>query len=107
MLEAGPYTAYEIAPPLQYQFLDDDGVAINLTGYTVKFHYLRHGSAAVTRNATLTTPLSGIVTYQWIAADLNTAGVYKAQFEVGNLTNRYYSEDIAYRVRTAVAAGTT
>lgn len=107
MIEIGPFTAYELPGQLTWQFLDDDGDPMDLTGFTVKYHHLRHGGSTVTRAGVLVTPASGIVGYSPVAADLNTAGVYKGQFEVGNGVNRYYSDDIVYRVKEAVAAGTT
>lgn len=106
-IEVGPFVAGEKVGELRYTFLDSAGAAIDLTGYTVKFHYQRHGGTATTGNGVLVTAASGIVGYTLAAADLATAGVYKSHFEVGNGTNRYYSDDIVYRVKTAVAAGTT
>lgn len=103
-IEIGPFTQYELPGQIQHTFTDSAGVALNLTGYTVRYHYKRHGVAAVTRNGVLVTAASGIVGYTPIAADLNTAGVYKAHFSATNLTNTYYSDDIVYRVKEALGA---
>lgn len=104
--EIGPFVAGELPGQIQHTFTDANGVALNLAGYTVKFHYKRHGATAVTRNGVLVTAASGIVGYTPIAADLNTAGIYKAHFSVTNLTNTYYSDDIVYRVKEALGAAT-
>ena len=107
MIEAGPFHAGEKPGQITYPFTDSTGAAINLTGFTVKFHYKRVGASAVTRNGVLVTPASGLVGYTPVAADLETDGIYKAHFEVGNGTNRYLSDDIVYRVKPYIVAGTT
>jgi hypothetical protein len=99
----GPFTAGEIPVPVVYQFQDAAGAPLNLTGYTAKLTYLRRGGTAVTRDAVITTPLSGEVTYTWVAADFDTAGSYKADLWVGNLTNRYASVRLKWYVTVPVA----
>lgn len=105
--EIGPFVATELPGQVTHQFTDSAGAAINVTGFTVKFHYQRYGASAVTRNGVLVTPASGLVGYTFILADLATAGVYKLMWEAGNGTVRYFSDPIVYRVLEAVAAGTT
>lgn len=105
-LEAGPYTQGEVGDPLDYQFQDSNGDPIDLTGYTAKFVYKRTGNTAVTRTALLSTPSNGTATYVWQTADMNTAGVYRGEFFVSNLTNTYASEPIVWRVRSAVTVPT-
>lgn len=93
-LEIGPYVVGEIPPPLEYTFLDFNGVVINLTGYTVRFQraeILGAFTNAVTVNANLTDPVNGRVTYTWTAADFSSPGRYGGMFFVGNGTNRYAS----------------
>lgn len=93
-VEIGPYVVGEIPPPLEYTFLDANGVAINLTGFTVRFQRaeIDGGFAnAVTVNGALSDAVNGKVTYSWIAADFSYPGRYGGMFFVGNGTNRYAS----------------
>lgn len=102
--EIGPFLEGELPGALSHQFLDDDGVAIDLTGYSVRFVWQRVGDSTVTtRNGSLVTAASGIVGYTFVAADLATDGIYKAHWFVGNGTNRYASDPIVYRVKPALA----
>lgn len=93
-IEIGPYVVGEIPIPLQYTFLDSNGVPINLTGFTVKFQRGEVDgtfSNPVTVNAQLTDAVNGVVTYPWTAADFPHPGRYGGMFFVGNGTNRYAS----------------
>jgi hypothetical protein len=58
--------------------------AVNLTGATVKFIMRLSGSstAKVATTATISTAASGIVRYEWVAADTDTLGNYIGEFEV-------------------------
>lgn len=73
----------DTAPPIEATLTDADGVALNLTGSTVRFH-MRDSSGLVKVNApaTLVTPSSGFVRYNWIAADTVASGRYEAQWQV-------------------------
>lgn len=104
MIEIGPFVENELPGQLRHTFTDSADVAINLTGYTVKFHYKRNGATAISRAGVLVAAASGIVGYTFIAADLNTDGIYKAHWSVTNGTNTYYSDDIVYRVKEALGA---
>lgn len=59
------------------------GSAVNLTGGSVKFimRSVNGGTPKINAAATLTTPASGIVTYDWAAADTDTPGKYHAEFQ--------------------------
>lgn len=95
------YTVGEIPAPVLYTFLDSSGTAINLTGFSVKFQYqpiTENGSTVVIREGNLVSPLAGQVEYLWVADDFATEGRYRGQFWVGNLTNRYASPVIYYRI---------
>lgn len=93
-VEIGPYVVGEIPPPLEYTFLDSAGVAINLTGFAVRFQRaLVDGGFVdpVTMNGALTDAVNGKVTYTWTAADFPSPGRYGGMFFVGNGVNRYAS----------------
>lgn len=100
----GPYVAGEKPAPLTYQFLDSAGVPINITGWTAKFSYQERDGVAVTANAAVTDGTNGKATYTFTGAEFATAGRYRAEFIVGNTTNRFISIDIIFDV--AVPVGT-
>lgn len=94
-VEIGPYVVGEIPPPLEYTFLDSNGVVINLTGYAVRFQRAEIVAGnyveATTVPATLADAVNGKVLYPWTAADFAHPGRYGGMFFVGNGTNRYAS----------------
>lgn len=62
----------------------NDGTAENLTGATVtgKMKKLDTGAVkSITGTLTVTTPASGIFTWAYATADIDTAGVYEVQFK--------------------------
>ncbi|MEK7178567.1 MAG: hypothetical protein AAB721_02855 [Patescibacteria group bacterium] len=71
-------------PKLRATLLDGDGAAINLTGAAVQFRMRPRGGGAlkVDAAATIVTPASGIVEYSWAALDVDTEGVFDAEFAV-------------------------
>jgi hypothetical protein len=77
-------------PKIQYQLQDSVG-NINLTGATVLFimSLTKGGTPKVAAAATITAPTTGMVEYQWLAADTDTpndpddeADVYLAEWQV-------------------------
>lgn len=67
-------------PPIKWQCLNDMGQPQNLTGATVRFKMgkpVKVNTPAVISDAAL-----GVVSYQWVVADTNAAGVYPGEFEV-------------------------
>lgn len=70
-------------PPLTGQILTD-GLPVNLTGATVKLQMRAVNSSTlkVDAAATIDTPASGLVHYDWAALDVDTAGYYVAWWRV-------------------------
>jgi hypothetical protein len=97
-VNTGNYVVGEKPAPLEYQYLDADGVPINLTGYTAKFVYREIFGAETVADATVTDAVAGKVTYVWDGSELTTSGDYRAYFWVGNNTNRFASVLITWNV---------
>jgi hypothetical protein len=78
----------DTAPSVSDVLLDASGNAVNLTGATVKFHMSSWDMTTVLINGSATGPnggaldATGQVQYQWQAADVAAAGVYRAEWEV-------------------------
>jgi len=74
----------DTSPSVLATLQDANGDAVNLTGASIRFHMRVIGSAQTTVDAaaTIVTAVSGIVRYDWIAADTDTVGSYQAEFEV-------------------------
>lgn len=62
---------------------DADGVAIDITGASVRFHMKdKDGNTVVDAAASIGVAASGEVYYAWQAADTDIAGSFKGEFEV-------------------------
>lgn len=74
----------DTSPALQVTLKDGDGVAIDLTGSTVRFHMRRQGSNAVKvdESAVVSDALNGIVYYNWNTSDTDSIGSFECEFEV-------------------------
>lgn len=74
----------DTSPAMLATLQDASGVAINLTGATVRFHMRAIGSNSTVVNsvATVVSALLGTVRYNWIAANTATIGSYQAEFQV-------------------------
>ena len=74
----------DTAPVFQYTVLDEDSVAINLTGATVTFYMQdENGIEVITAGSvTITDATNGVVEYQWLAADSDVAGIFFAEFVI-------------------------
>lgn len=74
----------DTSPSIQTQFLDGSGLPVDITGNLgVSFHMRdAAGTVKIDTAATVVTAASGIVRYDWLAADTDTAGTFQAEFEV-------------------------
>jgi len=74
----------DTAPALQYTIKDEDEVAIDVSGSTVKFYMQdEHGVTKIDAGTvTLVDAANGVVSYAWAAPDTDTAGIYYAEFVV-------------------------
>lgn len=99
----GPFVVGEIPAPLVYQYLDDAGAPIDLTGYTAKFVYRERDGAPTTGNATVSDAPNGKVQYVWTGTEFPTPGHYRAEFWAGNGgVNKFASVLITFDVRNPV-----
>lgn len=62
---------------------DAAGAVIDLTGATAKFLMMDwDGVVKVNATATITNPTGGQLQYDWVSADTDMPGAYRAEFEV-------------------------
>lgn len=106
-VELGSYVVGEVPPPLEYQFLDANGIAIDLTGFgTATFQWSPYVQGQYTdphvETATVSTPDEGRVTYAWDGTEFQSPGEYAAVFFVNDGSVQYASILIFWHVCLAV-----
>jgi hypothetical protein len=100
----GSFVVGEVPPPLEYQFLDADGAAINLTGFTVvRFQWaaLIQGQfvdPVVETTGSVSDAVTGRVTYPWDGDEFDAPGEYAGIFYVNNGTVQYASILVTWQV---------
>ena len=74
----------DTVPSLRAALENGSGDAVDLTNATCNFHMRPLGGTTITVDASaqIVTEATGIVQYNWIAADTDTVGSYQAEFEV-------------------------
>jgi hypothetical protein len=74
----------DTSPALRAVLKDSDGVSVDLTGASVRFHMrnANGGILVVNKPATIVTAASGIVDYNWDAEDTTVVGQFEIEFEV-------------------------
>lgn len=102
-VELGSFVVGEVPPTLEYQFLDADGVAINLTGFTtVTFQWaqLVQGQFVdpVTETGTVSDAVNGKVMYVWDGDEFDAPGEHAGIFYVNDGTTQYASILITWQV---------
>lgn len=77
-------TQNDTYPPIRGVCKDEDGVAVDLTGATVKFimQPTNDETDTVNASAAVEDAPNGVVSYSWQAGDTATEGIYYAEFEV-------------------------
>lgn len=69
----------DTSPALEYTLSPE----VDLTAASVRFHMrLRGGATKVDAAATIVTVNPGVVRYDFVAANTDTAGIYDAEFEI-------------------------
>jgi hypothetical protein len=106
-VELGSFVTGEVPLPLDYQFLDADGVPLNLTGFaSAEFHWgdFIQGQFVntVVGIALVTDAVNGVVTYSWSGAEFIEPGPHVGMFFVNNGTTQYASILIIWQVCLAV-----
>ena len=92
----------DTSPALQATLKDANGDAVDVTGATIRFHMRDdEGTVKVDAAGAIVTAASGIIEYNWLAADTDTVGVYEAEFEVtyADSTVETFPNDGYIRVR--------
>jgi len=74
----------DLLPVVEATLYFEDGTGMDLTDCTVKFHMIdAEGTKKVDAAAVITdTGPPGKVEYRWVAADTDTPGRYRGEFEV-------------------------
>jgi hypothetical protein len=111
-VELGSFVIGELPLPLDYQFLDADGVPIDLTGFSVVLFqwgtYVRGQFVdPVSETAIVGDAPTGVVTYAWDGDEFLTTGPHAGQFWVNDGTTQYASLLITWQVCASVGAAPT
>lgn len=70
-------------PDLQVTVNDDNGDAIDVSGATIAFHMNDSiNTSKVDSAGSIVTAASGIIKYVWQTGDLDTVGIYNAEFQI-------------------------
>jgi hypothetical protein len=104
---AGQYTKGEKPAPLQYQYLDANGTALPITGYTVKAllrELAADPSTTQTLNGSVADGPNGIAQYTWTGNEWTTPGKWLMEFWAGNGTQRFASVIITMDVAISIGS---
>lgn len=93
------YVAGEVPFDLSYQFLDHDGVGIDLSGWTAEQVTTDPAGVQTTDVVTVDAGTDGIVTRPWTAAFTAQRGVWTAHIWVESAPYKLASTQIVWVVR--------
>lgn len=79
------FIAGDTLPEVQGFLKDANGVAVDITGYTIKMHI--GYTTVLTKTATLVTPASGEFKFTWLVTDL-VQGTPQAEIEITDATGK-------------------
>ena len=95
----GAFQKDEVPQDLQYQFLDADSTAEDLTGYTATWHVRdKVNGTDASYAATVSTPASGLVAVGWTAAMTATVGDWVGVFWVTDGSVTMSSDSLVWTV---------
>lgn len=73
----------DTSPALQATLRDANGLAVLLTGATVRLHMVPlNGGTTLDKLMTVVNATGGIIRYNWVAGDTSAVGTYSVEFEV-------------------------
>lgn len=100
-VELGAFAEGEVPPDLLITFRDFNKVVVNLSGFSslqMNIEEELAGSGFGTGTMVATDLPNGLVTYQWVKADMQALGEYTAQAWVDNGTKFFASDLYIYSV---------
>ncbi len=101
-IKLGNFAQGEVPPPIEHQFLDFDGNAVDISTGTITFNLVRipAGLLALGTGAKglVTDGTDGKANYTWVTNDMNEAGFFQGQMWAAKGTNRYASDVFEYNV---------
>lgn len=74
----------DTSPSIEATLTNINGVAINLSSCSVRFHMknMTNGVLIVDQPATIVNAVNGVTRYAWQSADTQKPGMYNCEFEV-------------------------
>lgn len=74
----------DTSPALQCTLQDDQGIAIDISGSSARFHLVNYetGVVKIDSAGSIVSAVDGQVKYEWITGDTDTVGIYQAEWEV-------------------------
>lgn len=84
--------------PELYQFLDSDGYAVDLTGYTASLTWRGSDGVQQTASAAVVTPASGLCSWSYPSAIFDRAWVVGLNCVVSNTIRTFRSDDFVLRI---------
>lgn len=102
VVDLGAFAAGEVPPPLQITFLDFDGVAVPLGGFSnLQMNIEEEIDKALPLGGgtiVVTDAPNGVVEYTWVKNDMLVVGQYTAQAWVDDTINYFASDLYTYTV---------